>query len=69
MTKEGHTCLKPEMTHSRVEIDSLDEQRSYNLWHFNWKMKATPPPYFNDEKMASFNLYTDLPLMLGGGGY
>jgi len=65
MTKEGNTCLKPEMTH----IDALNEQRSYNLWHFKWKMKTTPPLYFNDEKMASFNLYTDLPLMLGGGGY
>ena len=66
--KNGNTCLKPEMTRFRVEIDLLDDKRSYNLLHFKWKMKTTPPPYFNDEKMASFNLYTDLPLMLGGGG-
>ena len=69
MTKDGNTCLKPEMTHFKVEIDALDEQRSYNLWHFKSNMKTTPPLYFKDEKMAGFNLFTDLPLMLGGGGY
>ena len=47
MTKDGNTCLKPEMT-----------------LFIEW---TTPPPYFNDEKMTSFNLSTDLPLMLGGG--
>ena len=47
MTKDGNTCLKPEMTLFRVDH---------------------PSPYFNDEKMASFNLSTYLPLMLGGEG-
>ena len=69
MTKEGNTCLKPEMTHFRVEIDSLDEQRSYNLWHFNWKMKTTPPPYFNDEKIGQLQLVHGLTINVGGGWY
>ena len=31
-------------------------------------MKTTPPPNFNDEKMAGLNLCGDLSLILGGGG-
>ena len=31
-------------------------------------MKTTPSPNFNDEKMAGFNLHSDLSLNLGGGG-
>ena len=30
-------------------------------------MKTTPPPNFNDEKMAGFNLRADSSLVLGGG--
>ena len=31
-------------------------------------MKTTPPPNFNHEKMAGFNLHADSSLILGGGG-
>ena len=30
-------------------------------------MKTTPPPNFNDEKMAGFNLRMDLSFILGEG--
>ena len=31
-------------------------------------MKNTPPPSFNDEKLAGFNLRMDASVIFGGGG-
>ena len=39
-----------------------------NLGHFKWKIKTTPPPHFNDGKMARFALRANSSLILGGGG-
>lgn len=45
MTKDGNTCLKPEMTHFRVEIDPVDEQKLQSL-AFHVENEDHPSPLF-----------------------
>ena len=42
--------------------------RTYNLGQNKWNIWTTPPPHFNDAKMARFALRASSSLLRGGGG-
>ena len=41
---------------------------SYNLGQNEWNISTTPPPHFNDAKMAGFGLRAPSSLLWGGRG-
>ena len=41
---------------------------SYNLGQNEWNISTTPPPHFNDAKMAGFGLRATSSLLWGGRG-
>ena len=43
-------------------------KRRYNLGQNEWNISTTPPPHFNDAKMAGFGLRAPSSLLWGGRG-
>ena len=41
---------------------------TYNLGQNEWNISTTPPPHFNDAKMAGFGLRAPSSLLWGGRG-
>ena len=65
------TAIRP----TRGEPPTRSKQKSYikieliyNLGQNKWNIWTTPPPHFNDAKMARFALRASSSLLRGGGG-
>ena len=43
-------------------------EKIYNLGQNEWNISTTPPPHFNDAKMAGFGLRAPSSLLWGGRG-
>ena len=50
------------------DSDDSGADSDYNLGQNKWNIWTTPPPHFNDAKMARFALRASSSLLRGGGG-